>query len=142
MKPSILRPALGLTAILLVVFIMYRKSANGSSSQKNAGKVLTVTAAARLAEHTKKSPLLVKGLLRKDLKNGAIFLLDEDSVNTNAQPFVCRFTIEEVAKLESLVADTELVIEGYPGDPGAALHHCTIISINNGTVSADPFPGH
>lgn len=142
MKPALLRPTLGLTAILLVIFITYRKTASGSSAGKNAGKLLTVTAASRLSGHSDHSPVLVKGLMRKDPKTGDIYLLDEDSISTNQPPLVCRFSAGEVSTLQSLAEDTELVIEGNPGARGAGLNQCTIISINNGTVYADPFPEH
>lgn len=142
MKPAILRPTLGLTAILLILFITYRKSASGNIAGKKSGKLLTVTAAARLSGQSDHSPVLVKGLMRKDPKTGNIFLLDEDSLSTNQPPFACRFSEHEAVILRSLAEDTELVVEGNPGERGAGLNQCTIISINNGTVYTDLFPEH
>lgn len=142
MKPTLLRPTLGLTAILLILLITYRKSARGSSAGNNAGKPLTVTAAARLFAQSEHSPVLVKGLMRKDPKTGSIYLLDEDSMSTNQPPFACRFSDQETATLQSLAEDTELVVEGNQDESGGGLHQCIIISINNGTVYTDPFPEH
>lgn len=144
MNPPLLRRTLGISAILLVVLITYRKSANGSNSAKNNGKLLSVTAAARLTGNQSLSPVLVKGLLRKNQQHGQIFLVDEDSVSTNPRPLSCRFSELEVSNLEGLSEDTELVVEGHPDRLGIqeGLSNCTIISINNGTVYTDRFPEH
>jgi len=144
MNPPLLRRTLGISVILIVALITYRKTANGSITAKNNGKLLTVTAAARLAGNPSPSPVLVKGLLRKNQQSGHIFLIDEDSVSTNPQPLSCRFTGIEVSNLEGLTEDTELVVEGHPDRLGIqeGLSNCTIISINNGTVYTDRFPEH
>ena len=144
MNPPLLRRALGIIAILLVTLITYRKTANGSTTAKNSGKLLTVTAVSRLSGNQSASPVLVKGLLRKNQQNGQILLVDEDSVSTNPTPLYCWFTGQDGTNLEGLPEDTELVVEGHPGRLGIqdGLSNCTIISINNGTVYTDRFPEH
>lgn len=144
MNPPLLRRTLGICAILMVTLITYRNSANGGNKPKNTGKLLTVTAAARLSGQPARSTVLVKGLLRKDQQGGHIILVDEDSVSTNPKPLYCRFTGNTESSLEGLAEDTELVVEGQPGQQGLqeGLHNCSIISINNGTVYADHFPEH
>lgn len=143
MKPAFLRPALGLSSILLIILITYRQSANGSSMAQKTGKLLSVTAAARLTDN-QHSTILVKGLLRKAPENGVFWLLDEDSLGSHPHPYICRFDPRGTTQIQALAEDTELVIEGKPvensSQPG--LDQCTIISINNGTVYADPFPEH
>jgi hypothetical protein len=143
MKPTLLRRTLGISCILLIILITYRKSANGSSMPGNSGKLFSVTAAARLSENPN-STILVKGLLRKSTDNGSFWLLDEDSLGSHTLPYICHFDPTEASMIQALAEDTELVIEGKPVEnshqPG--LDQCTIISINNGTVYADPFPEH
>jgi len=144
MNPPLLRRTLIFSAILMVTLITYRQTANGSSTPKNNGKIFNVTAAARLSGNPSLSPVLVKGLLRKNQQQGYIFLIDEDSISTNPKPFFCRFKGNEALSLEGLPADTELVLEGHPNQPdlGEGLNNCRIISINIGTVSSDQFPEH
>jgi hypothetical protein len=143
MKPTLLRPTLGISGLLLIMLITYRQSANGSSMPGNSGKLFSVTAAARLTDNPNSS-ILVKGLLRKSTDNSSAWLLDEDSLGSHPQPYICRFDPAGTALIQTLAEDTELVVEGMPvGNsnlPG--LYRCTIISINNGTVYADPFPEH
>lgn len=143
MKPVIYRPALGLTLLLLVILITYRQTASGSDTPKNSGKMLTVTAASRITEQ-QNSPVLVKGILRKGTGNQVINLLDEDSLSSQPRPILCQFGAADEASIRSLPDDTELVIEGIPASTQqqAALKQCTIVSINNGTVYAEPFPEH
>lgn len=143
MKPAFLRPALGLSSLLLIILITYRQSANGSSMAQKTGKLLSVTAAARITDN-QHSSILVKGLLRKGPENGVFWLLDEDSLGSHPHPYICRFDPMEATQLQDLAEDTELVVEGTPlkisSQPG--LDECTIVSINNGTVYTDPFPEH
>lgn len=143
MKPTLLRPALGIICLLLIILITYRQSANGSSLPKNTGRLHSVSAATRLTLNPN-STILVKGLLRKATENGSVWLLDEDSLGRQPQPYICRFDPTAASLIRTLADDTELVIEGKPvensNQPG--LDQCTIISINNGTVYADPFPEH
>lgn len=143
MKPAIYRPTLALTLLLLVILITYRQTANGSGTPKNTGKMLTVTAASRITE-LQNSPVLVKGLLRKGTATNTINLLDEDSLSSQPRPIICQFGAADEACIHSLPDDTELVIEGIPASTHrqAVLKQCTIVSINNGTVYAEPFPEH
>lgn len=142
MNPPLFRRILGLSAILMVILLTYRQQANGRINNQKPGKLLSVTAATHLAGKKTFSPVLVKGLLRKNKKAGHIYLVDEDSLSTNPRPFSARFSDTETAQLDSLEEDTELVVEGQPDQSGLqeGLTHCSIISINYGTVYTDHFP--
>ena len=142
MNSPLFRRLLGIFAILIVILLSYRQQANGSNSKQKSGKLLSVTAATRLSGTKSFSPVLVKGLLRKNKKSGQIYLVDEDSLSTNPRPFSCRFSGTETVQLDSLDEDTELVVEGHPDQSGLqeGLTHCSIISINYGTVYTDHFP--
>ena len=84
MNSPLFRRLLGICAILIVILLTYRQQANGSNSKQKSGKLLSVTAATRLSGTKSLSPVLVKGLLRKNKKSGQIYLVDEDSLSTRS----------------------------------------------------------
>jgi hypothetical protein len=140
MKPHHLRRTLGITAILLIILISYRKMANGnSSSDTTKGRLFTVTAAVQHPSKNPASPILVKGLLRTHQADKKAFLTDEDSVSTNPVLLYCQFTDDMKKYIGELEDDTELVIEGWPAQSPlkSELSNCSIISINKGTVYPD-----
>ena len=141
MKPHSLSRTLAITGILLVILISYRKMASGNSPLEiNKGRLYTVTDAAHLSSKHPGSPILVKGLLRKNRHNKTSYLTDEDSVSTNPVLLSCNFTDDMGKYIGELEDDTELVIEGWPAQSQqrSDLTNCTIISINKGTV----YPGY